>query len=264
MSPHTVDTAALDETKSIDKKLAQLEQDTQNQSFLAQHKEKLFAAALWISILVAFVVYATSNGLGIFDALKSVTVQLVDLMTTSAWGPLIFLLAYATRPIFLFSAGLLSVAGGFLFGPLWGIIYTVIASNISALVAYMIGRFFGGNLLDDDASAGVIQNYADRMRENSFMTVLTMRLAFLPYDLVNYIAAFLRIDWKPFILATALGSLPGTIAFSLFGASLTEFDGSIPQFDPKILVAGIVIFILSLGISRIFKQREAKIAKSVA
>lgn len=254
----TLDSVTIDEAKMVEKDLTQLKMDTQNQSFLAQHKEKAFAAALWASIFAGFLWYANSNGLGLFEALKTVTIQLVDLMQNSAWGPLIFLLAYATRPIFLFSAGLLSIAGGFLFGPILGIIYTVFASNVSAMVAYMIGRFFGGNLLDDDASAGIVQNYAGRMRENSFMTVLTMRLAFLPYDLVNYAAAFLRIDWKPFILATALGSLPGTIAFSLFGASLTEFDGSIPQFDPKILAAGIGIFIISLGISRFFKQRESK------
>jgi len=264
MSPHTLDAEKLDETKSAAQKSSGMEKPIPNQSFLARHKEKIFAAVLWVSILVAFIGYAIGNGLGIFEALKSVTVQLVDLMTNSAWGPLIFLLAYATRPIFLFSAGLLSVAGGFLFGPLWGIIYTVIASNLSAMVAYMIGRFFGSNLLDDDASAGIIQNYADRMRENSFFTILTMRLAFLPYDLVNYIAAFLNIDWKPFLLATALGSLPGTIAFSLFGASLTEFDGSTPEFDFRILAVGVGIFIISLVISRFFKQREENKTKSAA
>jgi len=247
----------MNESELVAQDLARLEKSTQSQSFFSQHKEKLFAAALWLGVFVAFFWYASSNNLGLFEALKTVTVRLVDLMKNSAWGPLIFLLAYATRPIFLFSAGLLSVAGGFLFGPLWGIIYTVIASNVSALVAYVIGRFFGGNLLDDDASAGIIQNYASRMRDNSFMTVLTMRLAFLPYDLVNYIAAFLRIDWKPFILATALGSLPGTIAFSLFGASLTEFDGSIPEFDWRIFAAGVSIFLISLAISWYFKRREA-------
>lgn len=48
---------------------------------------------------------------------------------------------------------------------------------------------------------------------NSFETVLIMRFIFLPYDLVNYLAGILRIDLKAFILATLLGSIPGTIAF---------------------------------------------------
>ena len=44
-----------------------------------------------------------------------------------------------------------------------------------------------------------------------------MRLVYVPYDLVNYLAGFLRIGWMPFILATALGSLPDTLSFVLFG-----------------------------------------------
>lgn len=253
----TLETVTMNESDLIDENLAQLEETTNKQSFFSQHREKFFAGGLWLSIFVAFFWYATTNNLGFFEALRTVTVSLVDLMQNNPlWGPLIFLLAYATRPIFLFSAGILSIAGGFLFGPVLGILYTIIASNISAMVAYFIGRFFGGNLLDDDASAGIIQKYAARMRENSFFTVLTMRLAFIPYDAVNYIAAFLRIDWKPFILATALGSLPGTIAFSLVGASLTEFDGSTPEFDWRIAAAGVGIFLVSLLVSRYFKQRE--------
>lgn len=255
----TLKTATMNDTELIDEHLDQLEKATEKQSFFSQHKEKLFAAALWACIFIAFFWYATTNNLGFFEALKTVTIQLVDVMQNSAWGPLIFLLAYAVRPIVLFSAGILTIAGGFLFGPILGIVYTVIASNISAMVAYFIGRFFSSNLLDDDASAGIIQKYAARMRENSFFTVLTMRLAFIPYDPVTYIAAFLRIDWKPFILATALGSLPGTVAFSLFGASLTEFDGSTPEFDWRIFATGVGIFVVSLLVSRYFKQREEQI-----
>lgn len=260
----TLDSTTLNAAEMIEENLAQPEQATPNQSFLVRHKEKMFAGILWITVLAVFIMYVTRSGLGIIEALQNIIVQLVDLMTNSAWGPLIFLLVYAVRPIFLFSAGLLSVAGGFLFGPLWGVIYTVIASNLSAMVAYLIGRFFGGNLLEDDATAGIIQNYADRMRENSFMTVLSMRLAFIPYDIVNYIAAFLRIDWKPFLFATALGSLPGTIAFSFFGAALPEFDGSLPEFDIRIFIAGVIIFMISLGISWLVKRQEANNAKPIA
>ncbi len=84
----------------------------------------------------------------------------------------------------------------------------VVASNLSAMVAYTIGRFFGAGILDQSASSGVLQSYADRMRRNSFETVLIMRFIFLPYDLVSYFSGFLRIRWQGFLLATALGSIP--------------------------------------------------------
>jgi len=84
-----------------------------------------------------------------------------------------------------------------------------------------------------------------------------MRLIFLPYDFVNYLAGFLRIDLRAFLFATILGSIPGTIAFVLFGASIEgEFDGTLPEFDSRVLIASAVIFVISLGISRYMKRRE--------
>ena len=110
--------------------------------------------------------------------------------------------------------------GGFLFGPVWGIVIVAIGGNLSAMVAYTVGRYFGQGILDNEESSGVMQRYADKMRTNSFETILVMRFIFLPYDLVNYMGGLLRVDWKAFLVATTLGSIPGTIAFVLAGASL--------------------------------------------
>jgi uncharacterized membrane protein YdjX (TVP38/TMEM64 family) len=97
------------------------------------------------------------------------------------------------------------------------------------------------------------------MRRNSFETVLIMRFIFLPYDLVNYLAGFLRIDWKAYLLATALGSIPGTVSFVLFGASFDgDFSGGLPSVDPRALAASVTIFLISIGLSRYFKSREKR------
>ncbi|MCK7519004.1 MAG: VTT domain-containing protein [Ignavibacteriales bacterium] len=110
-------------------------------------------------------------------------------------------------------------------------LYTIIASNISSTIAFYVGHFFGEGLLKDDGSDGWIQRYARRMRENSFETVMVMRFIFLPYDAVSYLAGFLKIHYWAFILATALGSIPGTIAFVGFGASIESFDGATAEIE---------------------------------
>ena len=222
-------------------------------SWLGRHWQKLVALGLWVGILAAYRGYAVANGLGPVEAVG----QLIQLMQTSAYGPLIYILLYALRPLLFFSSVLLTLAGGFIFGPVWGILYTVIAANSSAMVAYVVGYYFGQGLLADDGSDGVIQRYAARMRKDSFETVLIMRFIFLPYDLVNYLAGFLRIDWKAFLLATALGSIPGTISFILFGAAIEgDFDGTIPSLNPRVLAISVTLFVVSLLLSRYFKRRE--------
>jgi uncharacterized membrane protein YdjX (TVP38/TMEM64 family) len=115
------------------------------------------------------------------------------------------------------------------------VLYTIVASNISSTIAFFVGHFFGEGLLKDDGSDGLVQRYARRMRENSFETVMIMRFIFLPYDFVSYLSGFLKIKFISFILATALGSIPGTIAFVGFGASIESFDGVLPKLNPVTL-----------------------------
>ncbi len=231
-------------------------------SFIQKHWQKLLALLIWVVIIGGYFWYKIANDLTTLQ----ISLQLVALMQTPL-GPLIYIFIYALRPLIFFSAIILTLAAGSIFGAgsianlILAIIYTVIASNTSSLVAYFIGRYFGEGLLEtSDDDTGVIQTYTNRLRENSFETVLIMRLIFLPYDLVTYLCGFLRIDWKAFILATAIGSIPGTVSFVAFGASVNISDiadGQRPEFNPWVIGFGLIIFVASIGLSHYFKKREA-------
>lgn len=233
-------------------------------SFFSKHGQKLVALAFWLVLIGGYAYYYISNGLTTETAL----LQIVDLLD-SPFGPIIYIVIYAVRPLIFFSAAALTIASGSIFGAgstlnlALAVFYTFIGSLTSATVAYYIGRFFGKGLVKEDGgdeNAGVIQRYADRMRQNSFETIMVMRFIFLPYDLVNYLAGILKIKWVSFILATFVGSIPGTIAFVSFGASIDVKQlamGEAPTFDPMVLIFGAVIFIISIVISRYFKKREA-------
>lgn len=221
-------------------------------SWFKEHVQKIGALLFWALLIAGYQLYANANNLSPFDAIKN----LLTFMQNGIWGVLIYILLYAVRPLLLFPATVLSVASGFVFGPFLGVLYTIIASNISSTIAFFVGHYFGEDLLKDDGSDGLIQRYARRMRENSFETVMIMRFIFLPYDAVSYLAGFLRIKYWPFILATALGSIPGTMAFIGFGASIETFDGALPKLNPVTLGFSVAIFIVSIALSRIFKKRE--------
>jgi len=220
--------------------------------WLQIHAQKLIALLFWVLLIAGYQWYANVHQLSPLQVVQ----QLLDFMTSGLWGPIIYIVLYAIRPLILFPSTVLTLAGGFVYGPILGVLYTVIASNISATIAYFIGHFFGEGMLKDDGSDNLIQRYARRMRENSFETVMIMRFIFLPYDAVSYLAGFLRIRYWPFILATALGSIPGTLAFIGFGASIESFDGALPKLNPVTLGFSFVIFIVSIALSRIFKRRE--------
>ena len=223
-----------------------------SKSWFREHAQKLGALFFWVLLIAAYQWYAKSNELSSWEVAQ----RMLNFLTDGFWGPLVYIVLYAVRPLILFPATILSLAGGFVFGPILGVIYTIIASNISSTIAFFVGHYFGEGMFKDTGSNSLIQRYARRMRENSFETVMIMRFIFLPYDAVSYLAGFLRIQYWPFILATALGSIPGTMAFIGFGASIENFDGALPKLNPLTLGFSVAIFIVSIGLSRIFKNRE--------
>jgi uncharacterized membrane protein YdjX (TVP38/TMEM64 family) len=225
----------------------------------ARHWQKFAAAGLWITIIGGLAAYMRVNGLSLSELFLNAMVWVQN----NPAAPLAYIIVYTIRPLTLFSSVLLTLAGGFVFGPVWGVVYTVIGANLSATLAFLVGRFFGQGVLDDETSGGLMQRYARRMRANSFETVLIMRFIFLPYDLVNYLAGFLRIGYWSFLLATVLGSIPGTLAFVLLGASLTPaqiqamfLTGDLPRLDVRLLAMSFGMFVVSILFSRYFRRRE--------
>ena len=221
--------------------------------------QKRLGLGIWVILLLAYFFYSYVNNITPLQTVQ----QLIALMSGSAIGPLIYLLLYLLRPLLFFSATLLTVAAGYLFGPIAGVLYTIVASNASSMVAYAIGHYSGEGMLTGERATALVNRYADRMRRNSFEAVLTMRFIFLPYDLVSYLAGFLKIDWKGFLFATVVGSIPGTISFVLFGAGIQgNFGEKLPTLDLTTLGLGVVMFMVSLGFARYFRRREKAVVKS--
>lgn len=222
---------------------------------------------VWVALLAAYWRYTSVNDLSPLETVQ----RLVNFLAANTLGIVVYILLYMLRPAVFFPATLLTLAAGYLYDPVWGTLIVVVASNLSSLVAYSIGRFFGNPPdtapaaapgASSEASAGsstsgVLQKYAARMRDNSFETVLIMRFIFLPYDLVSYVSGLLRVNWQGFLLATALGSIPGTISFVLFGASIEgDFTGELPTLNVTTLMVAALMFAVSIALSRWFKRRE--------
>lgn len=227
--------------------------------FLARHWQKLVAAAIWLTLAGSFLGYSLLTGKSPTETLQDV----LDLLRTPL-GPLLYILIYTLRPLAFFSAIVVTLLGGAIWGPLWGTLFVVIGSNLSATLAYGFGRVFGQGVLstgEAGAGAGFVGRYAERLRANAFTTVLVMRLIYLPYDLVNYLGGFLRVPYRPFILATILGSLPGTLTFVLAGASLDIDDifagnFSVAAINPWTLALSAVLFVVGIAVSRLLRRRE--------
>jgi uncharacterized membrane protein YdjX (TVP38/TMEM64 family) len=206
----------------------------------------LLVVGFWVLLVGSGYFYLSVNNLTLTMALHG----LIDYSSECWCGPLVFIAVAALCPLIFFPAALLGVAGGFLFGPVWGLVYTLLGCNLSATVSYTIGRSCGQSLHAAPRLRTLIERYSGWLRRNDFVAILTLRLAFLPYDLVNCLIGTLRLCWWRFMLANTLGSLPGALALVLFGTSIDHFDGRLPAFNPWVLAASLGFLAVSLTLAR--------------
>ena len=226
---------------------------SENKNFHPSGIYKTIALAAWALLLTGYWWYTTTNGLTSMQAMQA----LVNFVSESPYGFPIYILVYMIRPVFLFPATLVTMTAGYLYGPVQGIGYALIASNLSTMVAFLIGRFFGKGLLRNIEQNTLLGKYASRLRQDGFQTTLVLRFLFLPYDLVSYFSGFLSIDLRWFMLATVLGSIPGTISFGILGASIKgDFATQSVTLDPLSILISVAMFAVSIGLFRLVRQRE--------
>jgi uncharacterized membrane protein YdjX (TVP38/TMEM64 family) len=202
--------------------------------------------ALWLILLLTFWLYVRQSNQGVTVILSS----WLESLAKSPYSVLLLLGIYLVRPLLLLPITLLTVFAGFLFGAFWGTVYATLAMLASSSVAYFFGRFLSGD------NIRLQKSWMNKLRERSFETVLTSRLIFLPGDLVNYACGFLKISFTAFLLATALGGLPGLLVGVFAGASLETFSADGFKLEPWYIVVSLVLLIGSLGVSRLLRQRN--------
>lgn len=224
-------------------------------SFVSRHRRKLAALALWAAAILGYQLYAWRGGFSPIEATR----QLSDLASSSALGGPIFIAVFASTTLILFPPTLLTVASGFVFGPVEGTLFAALGSNLAGGVSYLMGRYLGRGPGLNGVSPGIVGRCAGWMEENGFTSVLVMRLAYMPFDPVGLLAGFLRIDWKRFALATMLGSLPCTVSLVLLGASLQSGLSGAFGIDPRALLASALLLACTLALSRHLRRRNLRL-----
>ncbi len=178
-------------------------------------------------------------------------VSILQGLQASRYAVLWLLLVYLVRPLLLLPVSVLTVFAGFLFGPVIGMVWSVFASVGSAALAYGLARMVTGRRTGPDGRV------AQRLRANAFEAVLTMRLASLPGDPINFICGALRVPIWPFLLGTLIGGMPGVVIGVFAGASLEgtfDFEGVSIRWE--FIVVSAVMLVAGLLLSRWLRRRN--------
>lgn len=178
-----------------------------------------------------------------------------------------FVAVYAVATaVSLPGALILTLTGGYLFGPWVGGSATVVGATLGAVAVFYAVRTSLGAAMRRraEASGGKLKAVIDGVEAGAFGYILTLRLVPLaPFWLVNIAAALAHAPLRAYALATFLGIMPATFIYSGIGAGIGELiaRGEAPDagviFEPRILLPLVGLGLLSLGVT-LYQRRRAK------
>jgi uncharacterized membrane protein YdjX (TVP38/TMEM64 family)/Fe-S oxidoreductase len=196
-------------------------------------------------ILLAVIVAAIAGirFSGILDHFDSETLR----QRVAALGPLApvaFLLFYAIAPA-LFLPGLpITIVGGIVFGPFWGVVYSITGATAGACVAFLISRYVARDWVSAKLSGPRWRKLNQSVEKNEWKIVAFTRLVPLfPFNLLNYAFGLTSIGFLSYALTSFVCMLPACIAFIVFSSSLLDlFKGKV---SPELIIGIVLIFLVS-------------------
>lgn len=158
--------------------------------------------------------------------------------------PLLFFVAHTIVTIAPFPRTVFTLSAGVLFGAFTGIGIAVLATTLSAFLAFLLVRAVGRETVAARLTHPAVRAVDARLARRGWLAVGSLRLiAPVPFSVLNYCAAVSSIRVAPFVLATFLGVIPGTIGVVILGDALGG------RTDPLLLlVSGICISIGVVGL----------------
>ncbi|MFI5686997.1 TVP38/TMEM64 family protein [Streptomyces sp. NPDC051636] len=148
-------------------------------------------------------------------------------LVTHGWPPelggaaaaAVFAAAYGLCTVAFVPRPLLNLAAGALFGSQVGLGTALTGTVLGAGVAFGLGRLLGQDALRPLLRGRWLKAADGQLSRHGFRSMMVARLfPGVPFWAANYCAAVSRMGWLPFLLATALGSVPNTAAYAVAGA----------------------------------------------
>jgi uncharacterized membrane protein YdjX (TVP38/TMEM64 family) len=146
-----------------------------------------------------------------------------------------FIGLYVVATVLLVPGVVLTLGAGAMFGLGWGAAAVSAGSTLGAAAAFGIGRTVARGAvrrrLDASPRFAALDEAVGR---EGFQIVLLTRLSPLfPFSLQNYAYALTAVRFWPYLLASWLGMLPGTLLYVYIGTTLGEFARLAADGRPK-------------------------------
>jgi uncharacterized membrane protein YdjX (TVP38/TMEM64 family) len=172
------------------------------------------------------------------------------------WGPAVFIGIYTIAPALFLPGSILTLAGGALFGPLAGAVFSLTGATIGATVAFLVARYLAADWVERRVS-GRLQDIKEGVEREGWRFVAFVRLVPLfPFNLLNYALGLTRLSVQTFAVTSFITMAPGAVAYAYLGDAGREAVSGGPDLVRKGLFALALLAAVALLPSLIRRWRR--------
>ncbi len=137
------------------------------------------------------------------------------------WAVGLFVLVYTLATVVGVPGTVLTVAGGAVFGIIWGTFWSVVGATLGAIGAFWVARYLLRDLAEKwFGRHKALQQFKEAVSHKPLSFVLAVRFApICPFNLVNFLFGLTPICCLDYATGTFFGIIPGTLAYTWLGVS---------------------------------------------
>ena len=175
-----------------------------------------------------------------------------------------FVCAYIVATVLFVPGSILTIAAGFVYGLGWGTLLVVPTSTVASIAAFLVGRtFLRGRIERRFRDAPEFRAIDRAIERRGGLVVALLRLSpVFPFVALNYALSITKVNTGTYVVASALGMLPGTVLYVYLGsvastAAEAASGGAAPGgLRIALLVAGLVATVLVVVVVARLARRE--------
>ncbi len=136
-------------------------------------------------------------------------------------GILIFIVVYAVATVLMAPGSILTIGAGFAFGLWKGFLAVSAGATLGASLAFLVARFIAREKIEAIAQRNEkFRNIDSAIGRQGAKLIFLLRLSpVIPFNLSNYFYGLTAVKFWPYVLASWIGMIPGTLLYVYIGTA---------------------------------------------
>ncbi len=194
------------------------------------------------------------------DYLKLSQAAFADLYAQHPWqvAAAYFAIYVAATALSLPGAAIITLAGGAIFGLLWGTVIVSFASTIGATLAFLVSRFILRSTVESRFGQRLAEINRGVEKDGAFYLFTLRLIPVVPFFLINLLMGLTRMKAFTFCWVSQIGMLAGTLVYVNAGTQLARLDSLQGILSPALLGSFVLLGIFPLIARRIVEAVQKR------